>query len=151
MKPCYFLILLGLILSSCKSSGPAVQGTDKPVFTMSKTSCRGKCPVYDLVIYSNGLAKLNGKQNLDKIGNFKRTLDKKEFNNLTESFTNNKFTELKDQYDAPVTDLPTTITTSEWEGKYKKVIDYSGAPEILKNLERMLENVMKAEGWEKVE
>jgi len=124
---------------------------DKPIITFQKTACFGKCPVYKLEIYESGAIKLFGEKNLDKVGNYSKTLTKSEINDLKKTFLDSKFFEFNDEYTAKKTDLPTTYISFENEGKYKKIRDYSDAPEDLKKLEKLIENIVSSEGWIKQE
>lgn len=149
MKTLVLLIAVILTATSCKTKKEATQTDSKPIITFQKTSCYGKCPVYSLEIFANGKIKFKGEKNIDKIGNYNKTISKKEIEKLKESFISAGFFDLKDEYTSKKTDLPTTFIAFENKGQYKKIKDYSDAPEVLNNLEKMIEDIVNAEGWEK--
>ena len=123
--------------------------SNKPMITLQKTSCYGKCPVYTMEIYETGVIKLNGVKNLDKIGTYCKTITNKDVEGLRKAFTDAKFFDFKDEYTSKKTDLPTTYISFENTGKFKKIRDYSDAPEELRKLEKLIENIVNSEGWDK--
>ena len=71
--------------------------------------------------------------------------------NLKKSFIDANFFDFKNEYTSKKTDLPTTYISFENNGKYKKIRDYSDAPEALKNLEKMIEKIVDSSGWDKIQ
>ena len=111
--------------------------------------CRGKCPVYTITIYGDGRAVYAGKKNVDKIGPYEKKLEKSQITELVKAFNDANFFEFKDEYTSKITDLPTTYTTFTTNDKTKQIRDYYGAPEELKKLEKMVEDIANSEGWKK--
>ena len=151
MKTLFFVLLIALSSTACTSHKAKKQQNLKPIITFQKTACFGKCPVYSLEIFADGKIKYKGEKNTDKIGEYVKSLSKDEIKSLKESFISADFFSFKDEYTSKKTDLPTTYISFENEGKYKKVKDYSDAPEPLKNLERMIEKIVASDGWEKIQ
>jgi len=123
---------------------------DSPVITLQKTMCYGKCPVYTITIHGNGQSVYVGKKNVDKIGKYEKRLEKVEATNLIKAFEEANFFDFQDEYTAKITDLPTTYITFSSKGKTKKIRDYYGAPEELKKLEKLVEDIANSEGWTKI-
>ncbi|MFK5854770.1 MAG: DUF6438 domain-containing protein [Bacteroidota bacterium] len=145
------LIFYGLILSvlfSCTSTRK-VGEVDIPIIKFEKTSCFGSCPVYSLSIFENGLVILDGIKNIDYIGSFKKQLSRKEINEIIAKFNDANFFNFDDEYTSRITDLPTTYISYNYNGKHKKIKDYSGAPKKLKELEKIILQIVNEEGWEK--
>jgi hypothetical protein len=159
------LLSFWLLILSCNSQkDTTINSKNNPVSTqenenfassfieMKKTACRGKCPVYTLKVTGNGIVELVGKQNLDKIGNYNKTLSKDETSKLFQSFADADFWKFKDEYVSKITDLPTTFLTFSHGGKIKAIKDYHGAPVELKSLEKKLEDIVSSnDGWKKQE
>jgi hypothetical protein len=153
----FFLMGFAFLNSACRTKAipqiqTKVQEATSPqiLFEMSKSMCYGHCPVYEISIYQDGTCKYLGKANVEKIGNYKRKLSKEETDGLIHAFEENKFMEMKDEYTAHVSDLPTTRISFSRGGKIKKITDLIGAPKELKVLEKMLENIAFEDmGWEK--
>ena len=128
------------------------QSDDQSIyFEMEKTPCFGRCPVYILKIYANGNAVLTGKQNLDKIGDYKKNIGGEKVKELVSAFEAAGFFKMEDQYLSKATDLPTTWVTFRNNGKSKKIRDYHNAPQELKELEQMLHELTEQDGWEKLD
>ena len=129
----------------------ALAVTDKAiVISMKKTMCYGQCPVYEVEIYNDLMAKYKGEKNVDNVGEFIATVPEERYNTLLEQFKNARFFEFKKEYRAPVSDLPTTYLFFSYEGKSKKVMDYYGAPESLKALENLVAELVNELEWKKL-
>ena len=144
--------LLLMTLSCTNSKNMNEEKLDSPIFVIRETPCFGMCPVYDMEIYENGRVKYTGKSFVDKVGKFTNTISSKDLQNLINKFIDANFFELKDEYTAEMTDLPTVFTTFRYEEKEKTVKNYHGAPEVLRELENELRNIAnKKSGWKKIE
>lgn len=140
--------IIGIIflISACASSK---QSGDKvyEVINMVKTECKGACPTYTISIMSNGEMKLNGRANMDYIGDFTNTLSSSQLDELITNFTESNFFDFDESYEASITDRPTTYLTFTDDGKTHKVKDYYGAPDSLKALEDQVHNLLSLDGW----
>lgn len=130
-------------------SAPAVP--DSLLFSYEKTSCRGFCPAYKMQIYKSGYAEFMGLRNSKKSGKHKMFIKKKELSKLMKKFETFDFLKMENEYTSMTTDLPSTIIIYKKESKVKRVVDYDGAPENLKKLERDIERVVDSESWSKIE
>lgn len=151
MKPKHYIFtfVLTILFSNCSV---LKKDTDiKLLFELETTSCYGTCPVYHLQIYSNGAAILNGKEHLDKIGNFKSNIGKEKLNELVTSFENISFFELKDAYQSKFLDLPTKYISYHKNGESKKIMAYDNIPKDLTNLITDLKKLVDTLEWEKVD
>lgn len=141
------LLLSGLIFS-CSSVGEiSKKYGDNFVLVQEKTACYGRCAVYEVSITSNGNAVLIGRKNMDWIGNFTRKLTSDEMKQLGESLDQTDFFNYEDQYVGPATDLPTTYITLKIGEKEKRIRDYFGGPKELRNLEKVIDELVKSSGW----
>lgn len=120
------------------------------VIEMSKTMCFGRCPVYEIKIYNDGSCTYTGKLNVEKIGSYSKTIEVEELRALQKAFEENKFMDMRDEYVAHVSDVPTTWISFAKDKKSKKIKDMIGAPKALKDLEKMIEVIAFSESWEKV-
>lgn len=148
----YSIIIFSFVSCNiCKHTNKSDKINSFPIITFQKTACYGKCPVYSLEIFENGLINFIGEKNIDKIGKYKKIISKKEIKELINSFVNINFFDFKDEYTSRKTDLPTTYISFSYSGSYKKIRDYSDAPKELRKLEKLIENIVKSENWEKIE
>ncbi len=107
-------------------------------------------PEYTIELFSNKQMYLNGKRNLDKTGKYMRTLSEKEYNQLIQAFIDANFFKFEDEYTAEITDLPTRYLYFSSNGQEKKIRDYYGAPEEIRQLEYNLQSFLDRVGWEKL-
>lgn len=116
---------------------------------MNKTPCFGACPDYDVTIKGNGEATFEGRQHAPRKGNYQLILDAEKTKTLFDAFANADFWAFEDEYTSNISDMPTTFISFSHEGQSKKIRDYYGAPQRLKDLEKLVEEIVEREGWEK--
>lgn len=119
--------------------------TEADYIELKKDPCFGFCPVYSIKINGVGHVVYNGERNVPREGTWYRVLSPEETNELFNTFAESGFWQLKDEYTAQVTDLPTTWVTLVLEDRDKTIKDYYGAPEELKKLEAMVEQIAEEE------
>lgn len=122
------------------------------VFTLEKTACFGRCPIFVLTITGeNNTAIYKGQMNVDKVGTYQKKVSNEELTALTAAFEKYKFFEMQDEYNkAQVTDLPSIYVSYTVGSKSKKVRDRYQAPAELKELEKLLDAIGNSEGWTKI-
>ncbi len=116
-------------------------------FSLSKTPCFGKCPVYDLNIYNNRYVEFIGKQNTSKLGTHALNLDKETYKNLISAFDKADFVGLKDHYESDILDLPTITMKYRKGAKLKTITGKRERPESVHKLQFLLEQVVEMQGW----
>jgi hypothetical protein len=114
---------------------------------MKKSSCYGPCPVYELKIYKNGYVKLTAEEHLDLQGEFYTKLPGSKVKALISKFKEAGFFEMESEYTSITKDLPTTWIYFSNEGRQKRIKDYDGAPESLRELEKELSSLIESEDW----
>jgi hypothetical protein len=139
--------------STSSSSPPADAGIKlkKMIISYEKTVCFGTCPAFTMTI--NGETNkitYKGDSNVEKIGNYEKSISDEDLSKLAETFEKNKFFEMKDEYNGQMTDLPSKYVSLSYDGKSKKVRDRYNAPAELKEIEKSLDAIADSEGWEKV-
>ena len=149
MKNVFTCLLLLPLLVSCEPKDPYRYDASDAI-ELKKDPCFGFCPVYEFRIDGKGYAVFTGDRNVDKEGRWERRLTPEETNQLFQAFDESNFWAFEDEYVAEVTDLPTTWITLRLGEQQKTIKDYYGAPEPLKDLEKMVETIAEAEeGWER--
>ncbi len=129
--------------------------TSNIFFSLEKTPCYGECPVYKFVIYQNGTAKYNGKQFVEKAGEFRSENVQKEKKAIADFAKKINYFELAGKYPkdkkAP-SDFSQTITYLSTQKKSHKVVNKGmGAPAKLKKFESYTDSILKQVDWQKVE
>ena len=145
------LIFIIIATIGCKTSKKGRQNFESSVITMEKTACHGKCPVYTITIYGTGKAEYEGKNNVKKPGKYEKQLSRDETMKLFKAFDASNFSDFQSEYDTGATDVPSTLISFYHRGYKKNIKDRMAAPEELKNLERMVEEIVESEGWTKIE
>lgn len=179
MKRLYYLLpilLIAFALQACKSSKEAVspkdtvseapadaseiateegtvasdETTDRSLFaSIRRSPCFGRCPSYEMTIYSDGSVELDGRQNIDFIGKFTTTISKEKMDAIVDLANEIGFFEFKDEYDDPmVMDIPSTTTKVKGSnGEVKSVMRRVGFPTSLPGLEKLIESLLQSEKW----
>lgn len=122
----------------------------KPFISIEKLRCMGDCPVFTLEVYENGLILYDGKMFVPLSGKYSGKVSKKELEELQNKFLENGFFDFEDFYKAQVLDLQTTYIFFSYNGKEKKIRDYSNPPEKLKELEELLSGLIDSVKWKPV-
>lgn len=142
--PCYLIVFF--LLVSCASQKPTAA---KLLVEIQKTSCMGPCPVYKLQVFDNGIVNFVGESDVEMIGEYVATLTKEQLEELTTKFTEIDFFELQDKYVKRTSDFPTTYLTYVDGDRTKKIMDYYGAPDELKELENFIDSYRQSLDWKK--
>lgn len=107
------LISLTTFTLSCKKHIPMKEKETEvtqisKLISLSKSSCFGKCPVYKLTIYNDGLAILESKVNMEKLGVFHMKLNEDQLSRLNKKIKNIDWNNSKPFYMKNIPDLPTS-------------------------------------------
>lgn len=154
-KVALFLIAASLFIIGCKAnkgtSKSNSKNADDVVYFLKKGACFGRCPIYSLSIYGNGLAEYNGVKFTDRLGKYQKKLSKEEVSGLETLFGSTDFSQIQSFYESNIPDLPSTTvgyletdTLALFVGKEERPIE-------LKKLQYALENISESEGWKLVE
>ncbi len=121
------------------------------IIEIYKSPCFGKCPVYTLSIYDNGLATYEGKINTDLKGMNQRFLSDTEFSSIKAAFKKSNWMSLKDNYPSGVSDLPKKVITYHTKEQSKKVVGDMKLPEVVNAIVLQLDAIAKNGNWIHVE
>ena len=121
---------------------------DSLVVSFSKTPCFGRCPVYKVKIYSSGFATYEGLNFAEKLGLYSYKFSEEEIENIYRSAEEIDFFSLEAEYNnPPVSDLPSTKTRINWNGKDHHVTAVINAPEKLKIFQENLSVTLLEKNW----
>lgn len=147
VKIIFFLCFIASV-SSCKNQNLP---TEDILISLEKTTCMGPCPAYKVEIFASGLVLFNGKSNHEMIGKYKSQLDPQALEQLVEKFRSANFFKYKSSYTGDVNDLPTTYIFFKNNGEEKMIQDYYNAPQTLKELEKLVIDLVPALKWKKLD
>lgn len=153
MRAALLSALILLMVSGCKSGKIDTKHPEKNsklLVAMERTACFGKCPIYQVKIYDNGLLIYNGEKFTDKTGCWYTKISAADLKSLKAMFSINGFVEMEAQYPPDKkypTDLPSCILTYYYsETEVKKVVDHGWqAPAALKQLQERVDSFLSAE------
>lgn len=150
-KTLALLMVCLLMLAACKTKNGSSKVASDFSLEIQHTGCRGTCPAYNIKVDAKGNATYNGRRAVEMMGNYRKTLDVKTVEALSQTITDAHFFDFEDEYGGEVADVPGVVTIVTIEGKTKRVNDIRNAPKELKEMEAKLEELIGKEGWEKAE
>ena len=128
--------MLGILLS-CELTKKVTPSEIELIISLQRTACFGTCPIYKIEIFSDGNGIYTGKRFVENIGVTKFSLSETQMNLILTQAEAIGFTNMKEEYSEPISDLPTTFI----QIKDKRIRDYTGAPKTLKNLENLIDQL----------
>ena len=125
---------------------------DTLMVQFSRTGCFGTCPIFTMSIYTSGKAIYEGKNFVEMKGLYQTSFKLGDIKAIFNMAENISFLTLEDSYDnMSVSDLPSAIIRLN-DGTYtKKVIDRYDAPEELKQLEKLIDELILKQNWNKIQ
>ncbi|NNF02213.1 MAG: hypothetical protein HKN22_05975 [Bacteroidia bacterium] len=156
------VIVVGIVFMSLSSCSKKLQVADaqeaqkiasesKLVSYLERTPCYGKCPVYKIEIYDNGLVTYEGIRFTEKIGKYYGIIKEIEVQAIIDMALEIGYFEMADVYptdETPPQDLPQTITMVTNGDVTQKVINKNyNSPEILKKLENYIDETVAGVDW----
>ncbi len=143
-------ILLFLSLSACTTQNLQSVRLEElsKVVEMSKSPCAGHCPVFTMIIYKEGIVSYKGEQFTEKRGLYVKKLAKPELDALLSEFSKSNLWQFKNAYRSEFYDAQTVSITYWEEGDSKTIIGKDNRPQKVLDLEKMLDELANADGWE---
>lgn len=145
--------LLALFAAAALASCAPVDTTPSgPVsISLQRTVCFGFCPAYTVTISGDGQVTYNGERFVNVQGEQSAQIPAADVQRLLERFDAIGFDNLRDEYRAHVTDLPTTTITLTRNGRTKRVVDYggmgAGMPESVRQLQDEIDRTANTARW----
>jgi len=116
---------------------------------LRRTACLGKCPVYSVVIKSDGTFRYTGKQHVQRKGKHSGKVSLWSLDKLAEVIKETGFMALEDSYAVMITCQPTVYTTVVMDGVKKVVSNYgNGGPPILLTIEELIDKLLLEAEWD---
>ena len=141
-------VLIALMFAGCgPSASMSLNNMDK-VIEMTKGPCYGRCPVFTLTIYENGIVSYKGERYTDRLGTYVKKLEKGEMERLLREFKNANIWQYKDAYRGRIPDMQ-SVSITYYEGSKKKTVTGKEIrPNPVKWLESLLDQVAQSNvGW----
>lgn len=117
--------------------------------TLERTACFGFCPIYKVILRSDNTATYIGERFVERQGTYKAYISNFEY--LAKIIEARRYFSLRNSYTAPVTDLPSAITSVVRNGKRKTIDNYANSGPIeLWEIETLIDGLIANARWEKV-
>ena len=125
---------------------------EAPFMTFERTLCFGECPAYRITVFSDGRAQYEGRKFTERIGNYTARMDKAQMNEILEEAERVGFFGMKDEYDnRAVTDVPSCMIMIRGNEGGKYIHDRFDAPDVLRNFEKYVDNILLNLDWQKAD
>ena len=141
------LLVLGAFSCWPTKNGKNLESLTK-VIEMEKGPCFGRCPVFKLTIYDNGLASYEGERFTDRLGTYVKNVPSNSYKQLLQSFKEANLWQYKDIYRGRVPDLQTVTIIYHEGAESKSIKGKDGRPTVVMDLEALLDKIANEEGWE---
>ncbi len=119
------------------------------VIVFKKGGCFGRCPIYQLTLYTDGTAQYDGERFTDRLGVHTKKLPSTTIDALLGDCKAANFFELPDKYESRIPDLASS-TLTYMEGEQSKTIFWrEQADDALKAIGKKIEAIANTkENWE---
>ncbi|MCB9170044.1 MAG: hypothetical protein H6594_06815 [Flavobacteriales bacterium] len=131
----------GILLLACTSQRDTTQDrsrfggptpADSLFFHIERTPCFGRCPAYSIDVYRSGFALYEGRSNVERIGRYTAWIGLDTLDRILTEADRIGYFDLQENYDAQVTDLPSTKLHIVSAGRDKAVLARYNVPAMLK-------------------
>ncbi len=135
-----------------QSKEPAAVDPDVPrvLASLQKTPCFGRCPVFEVRVYSDGKAVYNGQRFTDRKGIYEASVSKEALSALLEEVAALNPDALSEEYPRngrKIPDLPSTIVYINTGTVEKKIANNHDAPQALLDFERYFLDWIELLNW----
>jgi hypothetical protein len=152
MKYILYVFLIALLPSCNLTSFRNLKEVDlsqlDKLVEMSKGPCYGRCPVYTLTIYDNGVMTYEGLRFTEREGLYIKKVADDELKALKMMLKDANLTQFRDAYRARLTDLQSVSISYYGNNSIKTIVGKDGRPEAVMNIQGELEKMADSEGWE---
>lgn len=138
---------------SCKSTRQSHTETKIVSIEAEASPCFGTCPVYEMAIGNDRSALYNAiRFNKGQEGKYKAVIKEDDFKQLIRLIEATNYTQLPDEFNLPITDLPgMDLRITYNKNQVKKIHDYGArGSEELKALYQFLSGLRESQQWEKL-
>ena len=123
---------------------------DSLFVSIERTPCFGRCPTYKLMVFQSGYATLHVKNWVESLenGKYETRISKAEMDQIRQRIEAVAYYKLPNEFDGPITDIPSTFTAANINGRKKRVKNRYDAPVKLQEYEKFLDGLLlKRSDW----
>ena len=111
------------------------------IASIKKTPCFGKCPVFEIKLFSDGVVNYIGKKNVEKLGVYEANISTEEAKMLIDDISKLGYFSLEENYPnngRKIDDLPNTVTFVKNKTESHTITNNHQAPRNLNQIENLL-------------
>ncbi len=138
------MLLLLVAPAACVTARPAAP---LPLASLSRGPCFGRCPEYQVEVFSDGRVRFEGRRHVATVGEAVGQLDAAQLSALEARFEAARFTDFAGRYErADTTDLPVVVLA--YQGRaVRHALGDSSAPAALTQLEDDVDTLLGTARW----
>lgn len=148
------VVEIEIVVPDAEEEPEAVDEEEPPktdlISSIKKTACYGKCAVFEAKIYSNGRVVYEGKQYVEKLGQFEAFASDEWISRLQNKALELGILAMNSHYPEKanfIPDLPNTVTYLKSEGQEKTIVNNHNAPVSLSEYETFLLSLLEELEW----
>ncbi len=142
-----FFLALFLSAAGCRTGKELPLDQQTKWLEMNKGGCFGRCPIFQLTIYTSGIAAYRGERNTPKLGLWTKKLTGAEMDELRTRVDAANLWGIPSSFPSRYTDLPMVRITQYEADASKTVSGKENRPADVINLEQFLDRLADGEGW----
>lgn len=156
-SPLVFVLFSLFFAHACTNGKEASSGESNAVeetmadksllLKFERTACLGQCPAFRVTIMNDGSATYEGMTFAPREGLYKSTFSKEVVKEIISEAERIGYWDFKEKYDAPVTDIPSTIYEIHHADQQHRVVARVGTPAELKAYGKYLDKVIESVKW----
>lgn len=116
---------------------------------LERTGCYGECPIYTLIINSDGTFRYHGERFTKRRGNWYGSVENWRLSRVLQYVSEMGYFELYDEYTTNETDGSGAYTLVKSAKRRKIIFDYAGGPAKLVALEDMIDHLLDDAKWKR--
>lgn len=118
---------------------------------MQRSACFGRCPVYWVEVYKNGLVRYSGHRFTDHQGVYEKNIGAANAAALFRTFGQYRVDTCKSNYEMLISDVPGLYYKFMMGKKTKRINNANFGPAFLKDLSKSVDSLAMVDGsWKKV-
>jgi len=141
------LLILVFLLISCGTSQEIPLEQQEKLVSLKKGGCFGRCPIYELTVYTNGKITYRGERYTQMLGLWESQLDNERMQNLRNQLKKTNLWQYPEYYASRLTDMSLITITQYEEDVQKSVAGKEQRPGPVQALESLLESYVSSQSW----
>ena len=132
-----------LLFTACAAQKKTASTTGIDYLQMRRSACFGRCPVYKIEIYKDGLVRYTGERYMADTGIYEKRIAAAEAQRLLNLFTAKGVDTLKKEYQMTIADLPGIHYSFRYNGKTKDVRNAEFGPFYLREMANEIDKLVR--------